>query len=29
VIEIAGCAYLLALPAFYGVISAGPSRRIA
>jgi hypothetical protein len=29
VIEIAGCAYLLALPAFFGVISSGPSRRIA
>ncbi len=29
VIEIAGCAYLLALPAFFGVIMAGPSRRAA
>jgi hypothetical protein len=29
VIEIAGCAYLLALPAFFGVISGGRSRRIA
>jgi hypothetical protein len=29
VIEIAGCAYLLALPAFYGVILAGPARRPA
>jgi hypothetical protein len=29
VIEIAGCAYLLALPAFFGVISSGSSRRIA
>ena len=29
VIEIAGCAYLLALPAFFGVISGGPSRKIA
>jgi hypothetical protein len=29
VIEIAGCAYLLALPAFFGVISSGPSRRAA
>jgi spermidine synthase len=29
VIEIAGCAYLLALPAFFGVISAGASRRVA
>jgi hypothetical protein len=29
VIEIAGCAYLLALPAFFGVISGGPSRRVA
>ncbi|HLW90636.1 MAG TPA: hypothetical protein VKS78_04950, partial [Roseiarcus sp.] len=27
VIEIAGCAYLVALPAFFGVISSGPSRR--
>jgi spermidine synthase len=29
VIEIAGFAYLLALPAFFGVISGGPSRRVA
>jgi spermidine synthase len=29
VIEIAGCAYLLALPAFFGVISSGASRRVA
>jgi len=29
VIEIAGFAYLLALPAFFGVISSGPSRRFA
>jgi len=29
VIEIAGCAYLLALPAFFGVISGGSSRRTA
>jgi len=29
VIEIDGCAYLLALPAFFGVISGGPSRRFS
>ena len=29
VIEIAGCAYLLALPAFFGVISEGAPRRAA
>jgi spermidine synthase len=29
VIEIAGCAYLLALPAFFGVISSSASRRVA
>ncbi|HYC25127.1 MAG TPA: hypothetical protein VEC58_03725 [Roseiarcus sp.] len=29
VIVIAGCAYLLALPAFFGVISSGPSPRYA
>jgi hypothetical protein len=29
VIEIAGCAYLLALPAFFGVISSGPPHRLA
>jgi hypothetical protein len=28
VIEIAGVAYLLALPAFFGVISEGARRRI-
>jgi spermidine synthase len=29
VIEIAGCAYFLALPAFFGVISSRPSQRFA
>jgi spermidine synthase len=29
VIEIAGCAYFLALPAFFGVISSGPKQRFA
>jgi spermidine synthase len=29
VIEIAGCAYFLALPAFFGVISSGPARATA